>query len=96
MLLLLSPFFERHRVVLNKGTDGCVESTFVIPQDGYVTKYGTECVHNPGFFYHAFSEAEVGFCLWYIEFLAKFLEFFRDLLSFFRYHRVFLDFLAKI
>ena len=40
MLLLLSPFFERHRVVLNKGTDGCMESTFVIPQDGYVTKYG--------------------------------------------------------
>ena len=40
MLLLLSPFFERHRVVLNKGTDGCVESTFVIPQDGCVTKYG--------------------------------------------------------
>ena len=28
------------------------------------------------FFYHAFSEDEVGFCLWYIEFLAKFLEFF--------------------
>ena len=38
---LFSPFFGRHTVVLNKGTDGCVESTFVIPQDGYVTKYGT-------------------------------------------------------
>ena len=37
---LFSPFFGRHTVVLNKGTDGCVESTFVIPQDGYVTKYG--------------------------------------------------------
>ena len=42
MPLLLSPFFERHRVVLSKGTDGCVESTFVIPQDGYVTKYGSQ------------------------------------------------------
>ena len=40
MLLFFSPFFGRHRVVLNKGTDGCMESTFVIPQDGYVTKYG--------------------------------------------------------
>ena len=38
---LFSPFFGRHREVLNKGTDGCVESTFVIAQDGYVTKYGT-------------------------------------------------------
>ena len=28
------------------------------------------------FCFHAFSEDEVGFCLWYIEFLAKFLEFF--------------------
>ena len=42
MLLFFSPFFGRHRVVLNKGTDGCMESTFVIPQDGYVTKYGTD------------------------------------------------------
>ena len=41
MLLLFSPFFGRHREVLNKDTDGCVESRFVIPQDGYVTKYGT-------------------------------------------------------
>ena len=41
MLLFFPPFFGRHRVVLNKGTDGCVESTFVIPQDGYVTKYGS-------------------------------------------------------
>ena len=38
---LFFSFLGRHRVVLNKGTDGCVESTFVIPQDGYVTKYGT-------------------------------------------------------
>ena len=38
---LFSSFLGRHRVVLNKGTDGCMESTFVIPQDGYVTKYGT-------------------------------------------------------
>ena len=48
MLLFFSPFFGRHRVVLNKGTDGCVESTFVIPQDGYVTKYGKLFVN---FFY---------------------------------------------
>ena len=41
---LFSPFFGRHRVVLNKGTDGCVESTFVIPQDGYVTKYGSKTI----------------------------------------------------
>ena len=39
-LLFFSPFFGRHRVVLNKDTDGCVESTFAIPQDGYVTKHG--------------------------------------------------------
>ena len=38
---LFFSFLGRHRVVLNKGTDGCMESTFVIPQDGYVTKYGT-------------------------------------------------------
>ena len=37
---LFFSFLGRHRVVLNKGTDGCMESTFVIPQDGYVTKYG--------------------------------------------------------
>ena len=40
---LFFSFLGRHRVVLNKGTDGCMESTFVIPQDGYVTKYGNEC-----------------------------------------------------
>ena len=38
---LFFSFLGGHRVVLNKGTDGCMESTFVIPQDGYVTKYGT-------------------------------------------------------
>ena len=38
---LFFSFLGRHRVVLNKGTDGCVESTFVIPQGGCVTKYGT-------------------------------------------------------
>ena len=40
---LFFSFLGRHRVVLNKGTDGCMESTFVIPQDGYVTKYGIRC-----------------------------------------------------
>ena len=43
---LFFSFLGRHRVVLNKGTDGCMESTFVIPQDGYVTKYGI-CMSRP-------------------------------------------------
>ena len=37
-------------------------------------------------FFYAFSEDEVGFCLWYIEFLGKFLEVFGGIcLSFFYY-----------
>ena len=39
---LFFSFLGRHRVVLNKGTDGCMESTFVISQNGYVTKYGKQ------------------------------------------------------
>ena len=43
---LFFSFLGRHRVVLNKGTDGCMESTFLIPQDGYVTKYGIRFVSS--------------------------------------------------